>query len=285
MVVSDCGGDDGHDIRRSRGAGGVCAAACPTRAARGAGPYKGSKCARLDAMKWNTAWRRCIPGTDVVLFAGRGWGDLPEGARSTGRCRTRKWTRGARPFYPSGGAGNPGGARGAITACSRAACTEHAPAGTDRRLAVAIDGCPFWRLLYVHPITTLQLLRARTCPSCSVDEGRMQSVRQVGPYACGSKGSWCRPAPTIGARRVGCRDIRGTRSKMDGRDHLAAPDLCDDDLPEAFLAFQTAAGATAVARHRRDHCRRNLLGVRRERQYRQHSAGSERPMNRSTFLV
>src|SRR6266550_7578506 len=59
------------------------AAACVPHvpdAAATAGPYKASKCGNLwDALKWEYRMETMYTGYGMWYFAGRGWGDLPEG--------------------------------------------------------------------------------------------------------------------------------------------------------------------------------------------------------------
>jgi len=158
----------------------------------------------------------------------------------------------------------------------------------DRRLAVAIGW--FARsggLLYVIPITTLQPAPGTNVSLVLSDEGRMQSVRQVGPYAMRIEGELVQASSDDLVLAVSdVVDIRGTRSKWTGETISLPRTYVMTTYQKPFLAFQDGAGATAVGRgHRRDHCRAQPAGVRRERQYRQHSAGSERPMKPINLFV
>src|SRR5882672_5122802 len=72
---------------------------------------------------------------------------------------------------------------------------------------------------------------------------------------------------------------------MDGRVGVAAPQLCDDDVPKTVLAFQDRAPRDGSRRgHRRDHCWAQPAGVRRERRYRHDSTGPERPMTSTNLF-
>jgi len=89
---------------------GACVPRVPDAAA-GAGPYKGSKCGTLwDAMKWEYRMETMYTGYGMWYFAGRGWGDLPEGTALYWPVPYEEMDTRRQTFYPSGGAGNTGGA-------------------------------------------------------------------------------------------------------------------------------------------------------------------------------
>jgi hypothetical protein len=89
---------------------GACVPRVPDAAA-GAGPYKGSKCGTLwDAMKWEYRMETMYTGYGMWYFAGRGWGDLPEGTALYWPVPYEEMDTRRQAFYPSGGKGNTGGA-------------------------------------------------------------------------------------------------------------------------------------------------------------------------------
>jgi len=76
-----------------------------------AGPYKGTRCGRLwDALKWEYRLETMYTGYGMWYFAGRGWGDLPEGTALYWPVPYQEMDSRREPFYPNGGPGSPGGA-------------------------------------------------------------------------------------------------------------------------------------------------------------------------------
>ena len=76
-----------------------------------AGPYKGSKCGTLwDALKWEYRMETMYTGYGMWYFAGRGWGDLPEGTALYWPVPYQEMDTRREPFYPAGGRNRPGGA-------------------------------------------------------------------------------------------------------------------------------------------------------------------------------
>jgi len=76
-----------------------------------AGPYKGTRCGRLwDALKWEYRLETMYTGYGMWYFAGRGWGDLPEGTPLYWPVPNQEMDTRSEAFYPVGGVGRPGGA-------------------------------------------------------------------------------------------------------------------------------------------------------------------------------
>jgi len=76
-----------------------------------AGAYKGTRCGRLwDALKWEYRLETMYTGYGMWYFAGRGWGDLPEGTALYWPVPYQEMDSRREPFYPNGGPGSPGGA-------------------------------------------------------------------------------------------------------------------------------------------------------------------------------
>ena len=90
------------------------AAACVPHvpdAAAAAGPYKASKCGNLwDALKWEYRMETMYTGYGMWYFAGRGWGDLPEGTALYWPVPYQEMDTRRQVFYSSGGVGGAGGA-------------------------------------------------------------------------------------------------------------------------------------------------------------------------------
>ena len=76
-----------------------------------AGPYKATKCGNLwDALKWEYRMETVFTGYGMWYFAGRGWGDLPEGTPLYWPVPNQEMDTRFEAFYPVGGVGKPGGA-------------------------------------------------------------------------------------------------------------------------------------------------------------------------------
>jgi hypothetical protein len=90
--------------------GGSCVPRVPDAAAT-AGPYKASKCGNLwDALKWEYRMETMYAGYGMWYFAGRGWGDLPEGTALYWPVPYQEMDTRREAFYPSGGVGGTGAA-------------------------------------------------------------------------------------------------------------------------------------------------------------------------------
>src|SRR6266545_3968583 len=89
---------------------GVCVPRVPDANAA-AGPYKGSQCGNLwDALKWEYRMETMYTGYGMWYFAGRGWGDLPEGTALYFPVPYQEMDTRREAFYPSGGVGGTGSA-------------------------------------------------------------------------------------------------------------------------------------------------------------------------------
>ncbi len=90
------------------------AAACVPHvpdAAAAAGPYKASKCGNLwDALKWEYRMETMYTGYGMWYFAGRGWGDLPEGTALYWPVPYQEMDTRRQVFYSAGGVGGVGSA-------------------------------------------------------------------------------------------------------------------------------------------------------------------------------
>jgi len=108
MVVSDCGAMT-DTISQIPGAG-ACVPRVPDAAA-GAGPYKGSKCGTLwDAMKWEYRMETMYTGYGMWYFRRTRLGRSAGGTALYWPVPYEEMDTRRQTFYPSGGAGNPGGA-------------------------------------------------------------------------------------------------------------------------------------------------------------------------------
>jgi len=84
---------------------GACVPRVPDAAAT-AGPYKASKCGTLwDALKWEYRMETMYAGYGMWYFAGRGWGDLPQGTALYWPVPYQEMDTRRQVFYPSGGGG------------------------------------------------------------------------------------------------------------------------------------------------------------------------------------
>jgi hypothetical protein len=92
-------------------AGGVsCVPRVPDPAAA-AGAYKASKCGNLwDALKWEYRMETMYTGYGMWYFAGRGWGDLPEGTALYFPVPYQEMDTRRQVFYSAGGVGGTGAA-------------------------------------------------------------------------------------------------------------------------------------------------------------------------------
>jgi len=76
-----------------------------------AGAYKGTRCGRLwDALKWEYRLETMYTGYGMWYFAGRGWGDLPEGTALYWPVPYQEMDSRREAFYGIGGPGGVGGA-------------------------------------------------------------------------------------------------------------------------------------------------------------------------------
>lgn len=79
-------------------------------AAAAAGAYKGSKCGNVwEAMKWEYRMETMYTGYGMWYFAGRGWGDLPQGTALYWPVPYQEMDARRQVFYSSGGVGQTGG--------------------------------------------------------------------------------------------------------------------------------------------------------------------------------
>jgi hypothetical protein len=91
--------------------GGVSCVPRVPDAAAVAGAYKGSKCGNLwDAMKWEYRMETMYTGYGMWYFAGRGWGDLPQGTPLYWPVPYQEMDTRREAFYSAGGVGGTGGA-------------------------------------------------------------------------------------------------------------------------------------------------------------------------------
>jgi hypothetical protein len=88
---------------------GACVPRIPDAAA--AIPFRASKCGTLwDALKWEYRMETMYAGYGMWYFAGRGWGDLPEGTALYWPVPYQEMDTRREAFYPAGGKGLAGGA-------------------------------------------------------------------------------------------------------------------------------------------------------------------------------
>jgi hypothetical protein len=91
--------------------GGVSCVPRVPDAASVAGAYKGSKCGNLwDALKWEYRLETMYTGYGMWYFAGRGWGDLPQGTALYWPVPYQEMDTRRQVFYSSGGVGGTGSA-------------------------------------------------------------------------------------------------------------------------------------------------------------------------------
>jgi len=118
----------------------------------------------------------------------------------------------------------------------------------DWRLAVAIGWLPVLAGCYTYtPITTLQPAPGTNLSLVLSDEGRMQSVRQVGPYAMRIEGELVQASSDDLVLAVSdVVDIRGTRSKWTGETISLPRTYVLTTYQKRFSRSKTALVATAV---------------------------------------
>jgi len=118
----------------------------------------------------------------------------------------------------------------------------------DWRLAVAIGWLPVLAGCYTYtPITTLQPAPGTNLSLVLSDEGRMQSVRQVGPYAMRIEGELVQASSDDLVLAVSdVVDIRGTRSKWTGETISLPRTYVMTTYQKRFSRSKTALVATAV---------------------------------------
>jgi len=91
--------------------GGVSCVPRVPDAAAVAGAYKASKCGNLwDALKWEYRLETMYAGYGMWYFAGRGWGDLPQGTPLYWPVPYQEMDTRRQAFYSAGGVGGTGGA-------------------------------------------------------------------------------------------------------------------------------------------------------------------------------
>jgi hypothetical protein len=133
-----------------------------------------------------------------------------------------------------------------------------------RRLAVAIGFLPVLAGCYTYtPIATLQPAPGTNLSLVLSDEGRMQSMRQVGPYAMRVEGALLQATPEDLVLAVtDVVDIRGTRSKWTGesvslpRSYVMMTYQKQFSRPKTVLVAMAVAGGIAAII-----AGRNLLGI------------------------
>ncbi len=71
-----------------------------------AAPYRKSKCGNIwDALKWEYRMETAYAGYGTWFFAGRGWGDLPQGTALNWPVPNQEMDARSKPFYGTGGTG------------------------------------------------------------------------------------------------------------------------------------------------------------------------------------
>jgi hypothetical protein len=91
--------------------GGVSCVPRVPDAAAVAGAYKASKCGNLwDALKWEYRLETMYTGYGMWYFAGRGWGDLPQGTALYWPVPYQEMDTRRQAFYSAGGVGGTGSA-------------------------------------------------------------------------------------------------------------------------------------------------------------------------------
>ena len=118
-----------------------------------------------------------------------------------------------------------------------------------RRLAVAIGVLPVLAGCYTYtPIATLQPAPGTNLSLVLSDEGRLQSMRQVGPYAMRIEGELLQATPADLVLAVSdVVDIRGTRSKWTGESVSLPRSYVTMTYEKRFSRSKTVLLATAVA--------------------------------------
>ncbi len=86
-------------------------ASCVPRVPDPAQSYRATKCGNIwDALKWEYRMETMFTGYGMWFFAGRGWGDLPEGTAVNWPVPFQELQVRGEPIYGLGGKGLPGGA-------------------------------------------------------------------------------------------------------------------------------------------------------------------------------
>jgi hypothetical protein len=118
-----------------------------------------------------------------------------------------------------------------------------------RPLAVGIGFLPFLAGCYTYtPISTLQPAPGTNLSLVLSDEGRMQSMRQVGPYAMRIEGELLEATPAdLVVAVTDVVDIRGTRSKWAGESVSLPRSYVLMTYQKQFSRSKTVLLATAVA--------------------------------------
>jgi len=118
-----------------------------------------------------------------------------------------------------------------------------------RPMAVAIGFLPVLVGCYTYtPIATLQPAPGTNLSLVLSDEGRMQSMRQVGPYAMRIEGELVQANPDDLVLAVSdVVDIRGTRSKWTGETVSLPRTYVMTTYQKQFSRSKTALFATAIA--------------------------------------
>ncbi len=84
---------------------------CVPRVPNAAAAYKSSKCGNLwDALKWEYRLETMYTGYGMWYFAGRGWGDLPQGTALYWPVPYQEMDTRRQAFYSAGGVGGTGSA-------------------------------------------------------------------------------------------------------------------------------------------------------------------------------
>ncbi len=117
------------------------------------------------------------------------------------------------------------------------------------RLPLAIGFLPVLAGCYTYlPVATLQPAPGTNLSLVLSDEGRMQSVRQVGPYAMRIEGELLQATPEDFVVAVSdVVDIRGTRSKWTGESVSLPRSYVMMTYEKQFSRSKTVLLATAVA--------------------------------------
>ncbi len=85
--------------------------ACVPRVPDSAAGYKNTRCGNLfEALKWEYRMETAFAGYGLWYFAGRGWGDLPEGTAIHWPVPFQEMDARLQPFYSLGGVGGPASA-------------------------------------------------------------------------------------------------------------------------------------------------------------------------------
>jgi len=120
---------------------------------------------------------------------------------------------------------------------------------SPRRLAVWIGFLPVLAGCYTYtPLATLQPAPGTNLSLVLSDEGRMQSMRQVGPYAMRIEGELLQATPDDLVLAVSdVVDIRGARSKWTGESVSLPRSYVTMTYQKQFSRSRTVLLATAVA--------------------------------------